>query len=83
MEATEHLKKIVKELFEAKKFFENKNAELTDEFNDVDQDDEDADEKSSKLQEDIESTDEIVETFDDLILKIKESFDIEEEEIED
>jgi hypothetical protein len=77
MEATEHLKRITKNLFEAKKFFDYKLTESIEEFESMDEDQMDSDEGQTK-QEDIDTLDEIVESLDDVILKIKGSFDLED-----
>jgi hypothetical protein len=76
MEATAHLKKIITDLFESKKVFELKFNELQEEYDDLEEDELTGD-KGKKLEDDIEALDEIIDQHDELILKIKEVYELE------
>jgi len=76
MKATAHLKKLIENIFESKKFFELELTAATDAF---DNEDEDSDDYEA-LEKDVDSINEICDDLDDLLLKIKESYDLEETE---
>jgi len=75
MEATEHLKKIISDLFEAKKFFDNKEVEAQEA---IDNYDEDSEESIDDLETNHEILEEIASDLDETILKIKEVFELED-----
>ena len=72
MEATAHLKKIIEELFEAKKMFDIKLTEKQDEIQETDDEN-----VLVELQDDADNLEDIISQLDEVILTIKESFDLE------